>query len=168
MLCGMGFCQDYSMLLNRFSFDFAESKYPHKAWKTTGTAVFCKNYAKLIPAVPYRAGELIMRQKLRSMDIQVDVQFTVKSDGETAPFGFAMWYINSQKPIKDSKGNLFGFKGDYSGLGIFFYRDQGGNWVIHANLNRGMEEYQLSPDTINDSNACGIDGNIENVKRSIR
>ena len=82
--------------------------------------------------------------------------------------GFAIWYINSQKPLQETKGNLFGFKGDYAGLGIFVFKDQQGNWVVHGNFNRGMQEYRIQPENLSDLNACTIVGDAVNVVRGIR
>lgn len=163
--------EDYTQLLENISFDFKDKKYPHYSYITEGASVISKNFIKLIPAVPYRAGEVILRKKIRTLKMQVDIDFTILTAPNipnSEPYGFAMWYINSKKPIKDSKGSLFGFKGDYSGLGVFIFNDLHGNMVLHGHVNRGMEEYALRPEGISNKNACTILGNIRNVPRAIR
>ena len=155
-------------MLKTFSFDYTENVYPRWSYKTDGAAVISKNFIKLIPPVANRAGEIILRKKLRSQSFQADVNFKILSSQNNNPYGFAIWFINSEKPIKDSKGSLFGFKGDYSGLGVFVMKHTSGSWIIHANQNSGMEEYKISENAINENNGCTILGPVENFARTVR
>lgn len=133
---------------------------------TDGAAVISKRFVKLVPPVAYRAGEIVLRQKIRTQKFSADISFKISSSKE--PYGLGIWYINSKKPLKDSKGSLFGFKGDYAGLGIFVYKDVNGNWIIHGNINKGMQEYQLTPESVSNDNACTILGNVQDTARTIR
>eukprot|EP00343_Euplotes_focardii_P005168 CAMPEP_0205811800 /NCGR_PEP_ID=MMETSP0205-20121125/16080_1 /ASSEMBLY_ACC=CAM_ASM_000278 /TAXON_ID=36767 /ORGANISM="Euplotes focardii, Strain TN1" /LENGTH=409 /DNA_ID=CAMNT_0053091493 /DNA_START=125 /DNA_END=1351 /DNA_ORIENTATION=+ len=101
-------------------------------------------------------------------DFKADLTFQVKSGRTNAPYGFGIWYLNAMKAVSDRKGNLFGIKGDYSGLGIFVYKELSGEWVIHGYFNRGMDEYRITSDKINEDNACTINGDVENAIRTIR
>ena len=101
-------------------------------------------------------------------DFQADLSFQIKSSRKNLSYGFAIWYIYSMREVKDRKGNLFGIKGDYSGLGIFIYRDLDGNWIIHGNFNRGMEEYRITSEKIQEHNAWTIIGDVENTIRGLR
>lgn len=154
-------------MLNYLSFDFATNNYPKSSWITEGAAVVHKNSITLVPPVVGRAGEIKVKRKIRSQSIQVDLTFIITS-AMNNNYGFAIWYINSNKPISDSKGSLFGFKGDYSGLGIFVMKDSQDNWVVHGNTNRGMQEYKISQDKLNAQNTCAIYGAVENVPRTIK
>lgn len=150
------------------SFDFGTKEYPHMIQHTYGATVIQKNFVKLVPPVPFRAGELATGIKNFVDEFRADVTFEIKSTPQNQPYGFAMWYLNAVKPVNDRKGNLFGIKGDYSGLGIFLYKSVDGNWLLHGHFNRGMDEYRITNDKVNEDNACSILGGVENAVRTIR
>lgn len=160
--------EENQTLSQAHSFDFGRKHYPHIIYHTEGATVILKNFIKLVPPVPFRAGELVSGVKNFLDSFRADITFQVKSTKNNLSYGFAVWYLNALKTVQDRKGNLFGIKGDYSGLGIFIYRDLEGNWIIHGNFNRGMDEYRITSENINKDNACTILGDVENVVRSIR
>jgi hypothetical protein len=160
--------QDFEEYMPMYSFDYQNKEYPNLFFRTDGTSVISKNFVKLVPAVPFRAGELISAAKLKMKKFKMDINFVLKSSRINQPYGFAIWYLNAKKDLKDKKGNLFGFKPDYAGLGIFIYKDISGNWIVHGNYNNGMKEYQITDDKINERNACTILGDVQNIPRTLR
>ena len=90
----------FMKLLKTFSFDYADQMFPRWSYKTDGAAVVSRSFIKLIPPVVNRAGEVLLRKKLRSQSFQIDVTFTIKATNNNNPFGFALWYINSEKTYK--------------------------------------------------------------------
>ncbi|CAI2365523.1 unnamed protein product [Moneuplotes crassus] len=162
-------CQDQGTKILSHSFDFPKKEYPHLIHNTYGASIISKNFIKLVPAVPFRAGEVVTGVKSFIDDFRADIEFEIISSPTNNPYGFGIWYLNALKEVNDRKGSLFGLKGDFSGLGIFVFKNtNGGQWIVHGLFNRGMEEQYIDESKINENNACSILGSVENTVRTIR
>ena len=91
--------------------------------------------------------------------------FTMNSMGN----GFGLFYLTHiDEEYKTQPGDLFGYKPDFAGLGIFFTPDLRGNWVFHGATNKGMQNFILDFNSFNSDNTCAIVGNVQNTPRTIK
>jgi hypothetical protein len=147
------------------SFDFAKNKYPKLNSITFGLAEVTKQFVKLIPGVGNSFGQFSLRKKLQTSKFSADLTFEIKQAGS----GFALFYVHSENTERDNEfGALFGYAPDFSGLGVFVTPDSEGNWVVHSNINKGMNNFTIDQHKFVASNTCAILGNTLNVPRTIR
>ena len=104
------------------------NEYPSN-YETTGTAVPLKNKVKIVPKIANVQGNIFAIDKLDTL--QWETQFKIKVNlvqKEVLKEGswedlFAIWYMISTPKPSDKKINAFGYKPQFSGIGIVVYRE---------------------------------------------
>ena len=122
----------YMQKLAQFSFDMnTMNEYPSN-YETAGTAVPLKNKVKIVPKIPNVMGKIFAIDKLDTL--QWETQFKIKVDfkqKEVLKEGdwedvFAIWYMISTPKLlsrENKTPDAFGYKAQFSGIGIFVYRE---------------------------------------------
>ena len=119
----------YKQTLKDFSFDMnTMNEYP-ASYMTDGVAVPLKNKVKIVPKLPNVAGKFFSDKKLGTTEWEVQYKLkvdtkklTVQTDPRYEDM-FALWYMISKPTLKSKKvTEQFGYKPQFSGLGIFVYR----------------------------------------------
>jgi len=119
-------------------------------WSLEGASVPAASHVVLTPAIANRHGFLWHREPLETAHFEVEFDFTVSGPDVTKSDGFAFWYsmdnFDSIFP-RDGKmpdsWNLFGYKANFNGVGVFFSNfDKSGRVApsVSVQVNDGSKE----------------------------
>eukprot|EP00916_Digyalum_oweni_P027343 GHVL01044791.1.p2 GENE.GHVL01044791.1~~GHVL01044791.1.p2 ORF type:complete len:380 (+),score=45.31 GHVL01044791.1:40-1179(+) len=93
-------------------------------WSLAGATIPAKDYVVLTPSIPNRTGFIWHKDPITTTNLELIFDFRVKGPSQPSSEGFAFWYVGGDKlsvpPPDQSSWNLFGYKPEYEGIGIFF------------------------------------------------
>ncbi|KAF8821029.1 lectin family protein [Cardiosporidium cionae] len=108
-------------------------------WILKKASVPTKKYVMLLPSLINRSGQLWNKLPMRTTNFQIFFSFEIMGNDESEemyPEGFALWVVYEPFVINSTSslqvgvphGDLFGYKANPKGLGVFFkFRDLNGN-----------------------------------------
>ena len=139
---------NYSQLLNFYSFDFTPDLLP-KAYYTFGAGIRLKNRVKLIPSVGNKIGAVFLKNKFRSNSFTFDYTFKINSSTDKSD-GFILWYLHQLPSFDTNSGRIHGVNQDTNGLGIRLYKTENNKWRVFSHYDRGegnnLENASVRPD----------------------
>jgi len=118
-------------------------------YKTYGSSVFMYDSVKILPQTWGTQGALFMRKPIVSPAFSVQLKMNLKSlptsGQEGVVSGIAIWHLEDKPKLPESFGELFGFKENWNGVGIFVFHD-GSNpkrsvWRLTVLENFGMVKF---------------------------
>jgi hypothetical protein len=88
---------------------------------------------KLIPDVKDRYGAIVLNKEIRdTRSFEIDIEGLLTSEKDTS-HGFTAMFLADKPEFPADFHNEFGYRTDYKGLGVFFYRSESRNkWYIVA------------------------------------
>jgi hypothetical protein len=94
----------------------------------------------LIPDVKDRWGAIVLSKEIRdARSFEIDIEGLLTSD-EKLSHGFTTLFLADKPNFPSEFHEEFGYRTDYKGLGIFFYRSESRNkWYIVAIQNKGLQ-----------------------------
>ena len=75
---------------------------------------------KLITPIDGKKGQVALEPKLKSTSYTIETEFVIKSELETSS-GLGLFLLKKKPKLEAEKGNLFGYREEYNGVGVFLH-----------------------------------------------
>jgi len=103
-----------------YSFDFSAHTRPI-AYTTYGNALELINKVKINPPVADRGGAYTFDGKIADKDFEVDVEFTIQSELDSAR-GFMILLTQQEMLEHEFTESLIGYRQNYEGIAVYVFR----------------------------------------------